>query len=92
MGLLELFLGVLIVGFSAINAGVPFAAWLRERDGRFAALGSGHLGLAVLGAIWVWGQLPVGPPSATSVSWPVLGLVLGVVVLWFLATIVRPSR
>jgi formate hydrogenlyase subunit 4 len=92
VGLVELFLAVLVVGFSAINAGVPFAAWGRARDGRFALLGAGHLGLAALGAIWVWGAWPGTPPPSAVAPWPILTLVVAVVLLWFAATLWRPRR
>jgi len=92
VGAVGLFLAVLVVGISLINAGVPFAAWARQRDGRFALIGAGHLGLAVLGAIWVWGELPVSAPSDAAVQWPALVLVLLAVALWFGATLWRPLR
>ena len=91
MGLAELFVAVLIVGISCVNAAPPSAAWWRSKDGRFLFLAAAHGLLAVLGVVWVWGQLPWSPPSWTAVELPVLLLVL-VVTLLFLATTLLPRR
>lgn len=76
MGLAELFLAVLIVGVSAINAAVPGAAYARSGDPRFLALAAGSGVFAIVGALWTWGQLPLDPPAGLSVSVPIAGLVL----------------
>jgi hypothetical protein len=91
VGLAELFVAVLIVGISCVNAAVPAAAWRRARDGRFWLLSAANLGIAALGAIWTWGQLPWSPPSWASAQLPVLGLVL-LVTLLLLATTLWPRR
>ncbi|MGA8665104.1 MAG: hypothetical protein WB809_08625 [Thermoplasmata archaeon] len=91
MGLTELFVAVLIVGISVVNAAVPIAAWGRARDGRFLLLAAANVGLAALGFVWAWGQLPVSPPSYTGVQLPVLFLTL-LVTLLFLGTTVWPRR
>jgi hypothetical protein len=91
VGLAELFVAVLIVGVSGVNAGVPVAAWTRARDGRFLILTAANAVLAVLGAVWTWGQLPVSPPSYTQVELPVLALAL-VATLLLLATTLWPRR
>jgi len=91
VGLAELFVAVLIAGVACVNAAPPAAAWSRSGDRRFLLLTAGHSGLAVLGALWAWGQLPWGPPSWTVVQLPVLLVALAVVVL-FLATTVWPRR
>ncbi|HUZ80312.1 MAG TPA: hypothetical protein VMV28_06830 [Thermoplasmata archaeon] len=91
MGLAELFVAILIVGVSAINAGVTVAAWTRVRDARFLLIASANLVLAALGAVWTWGQLPVGPPSFADAALPVLTLAL-LASLLFLATTLWPRR
>ncbi|HYA10589.1 MAG TPA: hypothetical protein VEH10_02815 [Thermoplasmata archaeon] len=91
MGLTELFVAVLIAGLSVANAAPPAAAWFRSRDGRFLLLSAANLGLALLGALWAWGELPWGPPSWTAVQLPVMVLVL-VVVLLLLATTLWPRH
>ncbi len=91
MGLPELFVAVLLAGLSAVNAALPLAAWGRLRDPRFLLLGGASGGLLVLGALWTWGQLPVGPPSYTAAQLPVLLLALLVSVLLLAATLV-PRR
>ena len=91
MGLLELFVSVLIVGVSAINAAVPVAAWTRGRDGRFLLLAAANAVFALLGALWTWGQLPVNPPSYASVQLPVLVIALAVSLL-LLATTLWPRH
>jgi len=91
VGLVELFVAVLIVGISCVNAAPPAAAWARSHDARFVLLAAAQLALAVLGLVWVWGQLPWNPPGWTAVELPVLGLVL-VVTLLFLATTLGPRR
>jgi hypothetical protein len=91
VGWVELFVAVLIVGISCVNAAPPSLAWYRARDGRFLLLSGANLGLAGLGAIWVRGQLPGSPPSWTSVQLPALGLVLVVVAL-LLVTTLWPRR
>ncbi len=92
MGLVELFVASLIVGISLVNSAVPWAAWGRSRDGRFALLGLANALLAAVGAVWVWGQLPVGPPSYAASQLPVLGLVLLASLALLATTIWRPSR
>ena len=91
MGLAELFVAVLIVGISCVNAAPPAAAWWRSKDGRFLFLAAGNALLGVLGGVWSWGQLPWNPPSWASVELPVLVLVLAVTLL-FLATTLWPRR
>lgn len=87
MGLIELFLAVLLVGISAVNAALPVSVWSRTRDPRFLFLTGANLGLSALGAIWVWGQLPFAPPPFTSVELPTISLVLLVAVLLLAATL-----
>ena len=84
-------MAVLIVGVSCVNAAPPAAAWWRSKDGRFLFLSGANIGLALLGALWTWGELPENPPSWTSAEWPVMGLVLAVSLL-FLATTLWPRR
>lgn len=84
-------MAVLIVGVSLVNAGPPTAAWRRSGDGRFLFLSAANAGLASLGALWTWGQLPWNPPPWTSAQLPVLLLTL-VVTLLFLATTLWPRR
>ena len=91
MGLAELFVSVLIVGISCVNAAPPAAAWARSRDGRFLILSSANVVLAVLGLVWVWGQLPWNPPPWASAELPVLLIAL-LVTLLFLATTLWPRR
>jgi len=91
VGLAELFVAVLIVGVSSVNAGVPVAAWARARDGRFLILAAAHAALALLGAVWVWGQLPLNPPSYAEAQLPVLAIVLAATVL-LLATTLWPRH
>jgi cell division protein FtsW (lipid II flippase) len=91
VGLAELFVAVLIVGLSCVNAAPPAAAWARSHDPRFLLLAAAQLVLAVLGLVWTWGQLPWNPPAWTSVPLPILGLVL-LVTLLFLATTLGPRR
>jgi formate hydrogenlyase subunit 4 len=87
VGLLELFLAVLITGISAVNAAMPVAAWGRARDARFLLLAAANLLLAVLGVTWVWGQLPVNPPTYTDSHLPELGMVLAATVFLLAATL-----
>lgn len=91
MGLAELFVAVLIVGISCVNAAPPAAAWTRSHDGRFLILSTANGCLALLGLLWMWGQLPVSPPSWTSAQIPVLSLTL-LVTLLFLTTTLWPRR
>jgi hypothetical protein len=91
VGLAELFVAVLIVGISCVNAAIPAAVWSRSRDGRFLLLSSANGLLAVLGLLWTWGQLPWNPPSWTSVQLPILGVAL-LVTLLLLATTLSPRR
>jgi len=82
---------VVIVGISCVNAAPPAAAWWRSKDGRFLFLSAANAILAVVGAVWTWGQLPVNPPSWAAAELPVLLLVL-LVALLFLATTLWPRR
>jgi hypothetical protein len=91
VGLVELFVSVLIVGLSCINAAPPTAAWLRAHDPRFLLLAAAQLSLAAVGAVWAWGQMPWSPPAWTGGYLPVMGLVL-LVALLFLATTLGPRR
>jgi type II secretory pathway pseudopilin PulG len=91
VGLVELFVAVLIVGISCVNAAPPAVAWTRSHDLRFALLAAAQLALAALGALWAWGQFPWSPPGWTEAQLPVLGLVL-LVTLLFLATTLGPRR
>jgi len=91
VGLTELFVAVLIVGISCVNAAPPAAAWRRQHDGRFLFLSAANVGLAVVGLVWTWGQLPWNPPAWASAQLPVLVLVL-LVTLLFLATTLWPRR
>lgn len=87
VGLLELFAAALIAGISVVNAAAPIAAWTRSRDPRFVILATAHLGAALLGGIWTWGQLPVDPPSYAAAGFPVLGIALAVVLLLLVASL-----
>lgn len=89
MGLAELFVAALVTGLSLVNASVPAAAWSRARDGRFLLLAGANMLLAVLGAVWLWGQLPVSPPSFAASELPVLLLALGVALLLLASTLWR---
>jgi len=91
MGLVELFVAVLVVGISCINAAPPAAAWTRSRDVRFLLIAAANGVLAVLGLVWTWGQLPTNPPRWSSSNLPTLLLVL-IVTLLFLATTLWPRR
>jgi hypothetical protein len=87
MGLAELFLAVLIVGVSLVNASLPIAAWARGRDGRFLVIAAAHVVLAGLGVLWTWGQLPVNPPSSAVVQLPVLAIAFLATLLFLIATL-----
>jgi hypothetical protein len=89
MGLLELFVAVLITGLSCVNAAIPLSAWRRTRDERFALLGLANAVFVLLGALWVWGQLPGTPPEGTASTDLSLLFVLAAVLLFLLATLVR---
>ena len=91
MALVEIFIAVVIAGVSCINATPPALAWSRSRDGRFLFLATANLGLAALGALWAWGQVPGGPSEFGAPSWPVLLLVL-VVTLLLLGTALVPRH
>jgi hypothetical protein len=92
VALAELFAAVLIVGVSLINAAPPAAAFARSRDVRFVLLSVAHLLLALVGAVWAWGELaPLDPPAWTAASLPVIGAVL-IVALLFLTTTLWPRR
>jgi hypothetical protein len=78
---------VLIVGVSCVNAGVPLAAWVRARDGRFLFLAGANAVLAIVGAVWAWGVLPVSPPAFAAPQFPILILVLLVALLLLAATL-----
>jgi hypothetical protein len=91
VGLAELFVAVLIAGVSAINMAMPAGAYARAHDPRFLFLAASNGMLALLGAVWTWGELPVGPPSWTGATLPILALVL-IVTLLFLAATVWPRR
>jgi hypothetical protein len=87
VGLTELFIAVLIAGISCINLALPALVWHRSGDGRFLALAGANGVLAVLGAVWTWGQLPVDPPGWTGASIASLGLVLIVALLLLVSTL-----
>jgi hypothetical protein len=91
VGLAELFVAVLIVGVSAVNTGLPLAVWTRVRDGRFLLLAAASAVLALLGAVWTWGQLPLNPPSFATVQLPVL-LIVFLAVLLLLASTLWPRH
>jgi hypothetical protein len=91
VGLPELFAAVLIAGISVVNAAIPASAYVRLRDGRFLLLTGSNGGLALLGGLWTWGNLPLGAPSWTASNLPVLGLVL-LVTLLLLATTLWPRH
>jgi hypothetical protein len=91
VGLVELFVAVLVVGLSCLNAAPPVAAWPRSGDGRFLLIAAAQLALAALGAVWTWGQLPLNPPSWAIAQLPVLSVAL-LVALLFLATTIWPRR
>ncbi len=91
MGLADLFVAVLIVGISCINAAVPSAAFGRSRDPRFLVLAGANAVFAVVGLLWAWAQLPLGPPAGLGVDLPVAVLVL-LATLLLLATTLWPRR
>lgn len=91
MELQDFFVSVLIVGISCVNAAVPLAAWSRARDGRFLLLAGANGFLALAGAIWAWGVLPVNPPAFAAPQFSILILVL-IVTLLLLATTLWPRR
>lgn len=91
VGSVELFVAALIVGVSCVNAAPPAAAWSRSGDARFLLLSSANAGLALLGALWTWGQLPWNPPSWAVTQLPILVLTL-LVTLLFLMTTLWPRR
>jgi hypothetical protein len=91
VGLPELFVAVLIAGISCVNAAMPSGAYLRSKDGRFLVLASANGLLALLGILWTWGELPLGPPAWIVESLPVLVLVL-LVALLLLATTLWPRH
>lgn len=91
MGLVELFVAVVLAGVSLLNAAVPLLAFGRARDPRLLGIACAHLGLAALGGLWAWGQLPYAPPPWTQADLPVLGLALAVALV-FLATTLAPRR
>ncbi len=92
MGLPELFLAVLIVGLSLINLALPLFAWRRSGESRFFLVAASNAGLAGLGGLWTWGAMPLGAPSWTVASLPILGLVLLVAVLSLLSTLIPSQR
>ena len=87
VGLYELATAALIVGISCINAALSAVVGLRSGDRRFGAVVGAHALLVILGAVWVWGQLPVSPPSWAVESLPVLGIVLVAAVLFLASTL-----
>jgi hypothetical protein len=87
----ELFAAVLIVGISCVNAAIPSAAWARARDGRFLLLAASNGGLAILGGIWSWGELPVSGPAWAVPQLPTELVVLAVALL-LLATTLWPRH
>jgi len=89
--LAELFSAALIVGVSCVNAAIPAAAFGRSRDGRFLLLLGSNLGLAVVGALWAWGELPVSPPRWATPQLPIEAVVLAVTIL-LLATTLWPRH
>lgn len=89
--LVDLFLAGLIAGVSILNAALPAAAWGRSRDARFGLLAAANVGLAALGGVWVWGELPVAPPGWTVPAGPT-ELLVAAVALLLLATTVWPRR
>ena len=91
VGLFELFAAVLVAGISCVNAGVPIGAYFRARDGRFLVLAAASAGLALIGGLWTWGELPLGPPSWAVPSLPIVTLTL-LVVLLLLATTLWPRH
>jgi hypothetical protein len=91
VGLAELFVAVLVAGISVVNAAIPTGAYLRARDGRFLALAAANAVLAVLGVLWTWGELPLGPPSWAAPNLPILALAL-LATLLLLATTLWPRH
>jgi hypothetical protein len=91
MGLVELFLATLVAGISLVNAAVPVAAFRRTHEPRFWLVAAGNLALSALGMVWVWGALPVAPPSWTLASWPTLALAAAASLLLLGASLV-PRR
>jgi len=91
VGLVELFVAVLITGVSCVNAAPPVAAWRRSGEARFLLVSGANGFLALLGALWTWGQLPWNPPSWTPAPLPILAVTLLAVML-FLAATLWPRR
>ncbi|HKN06128.1 MAG TPA: hypothetical protein VJ021_00795 [Thermoplasmata archaeon] len=91
MGLVELFVAVLVTGISCVNAGIPTGAFVRSQDGRFLVLAGANALLALLGALWTWGELPLNAPSWAVPNLPVLALTL-LVALLLLATTLWPRH
>lgn len=87
VGVAELFVAVLVAGVGLLNAGLPLAAWTRSHDSRFLLLAGSNVALAALGAVWLWGQLPVSPPAFAHAELPVLSIALVVVLLGLAATL-----
>jgi hypothetical protein len=87
----ELFVALLVAGISCVNAAIPAAAWARSRDSRFLLLMASNGGLAVLGGLWGWGELPFSPPGWAVPELPTELVVLAVTIL-LLATTLWPRR
>jgi hypothetical protein len=83
----DLFVSVLIVGLSLINAAIPIGAWRQSSDRRYLWLSLANAFLAILGAIWAYGVLPVAPPSWTAPQFPIPLIVLAAVVAFLLAAL-----
>ena len=75
MGVVELALSVVIAAAAAVGSGVPFSAWMRTREPRLLLVGGADLALLLVGLVWLWGQLPVSPPSYTATTLPAAALV-----------------
>jgi hypothetical protein len=91
MGFLETFLAACVLGLSAVNAAIPLAAYVRTHERRFWFVLAGNLGLALLGALWVWGSAGGSAPASLAPTDPILAVAL-IAVLLFLAAAVFPRR
>ncbi len=87
MTLPDLFVTVLIVGVSSINATLAALAGYRSGERRFLAVSAANGVMAVLGAVWTWGELPVSPPSWSVAQFPVPLLLLLAAVLFLVSTL-----
>jgi len=87
MALVELFIAVLVVGVSLVNASIPLAALTRTREARFVWVALGNLALAVFGSIAAWAELPASFAGPVGVPFYGLLCVLIAALLLMLSTV-----